>query len=287
MKRLFDTVKTAVVAPVSNSRRADVSVVIPAYNAAATLERALESVAAQTLLPEEVLIVDDASADATAAIASSLASRFPQLCARVIRLAQNKGPATARNTGWNESKSAFIAFLDADDAWHPRKLEIQYTWMVTHPGVGLSGHACPESLPGNMPIIDDVRLQVRQLSAGRLLLSNQFSTPTAMLRRTLPYRFKADKRFTEDYLLWLQMVLDGIPAAYMSLSLAFIYKPAFGATGLSSQLWKMETGELATYRQLARERRLSLALAGLLMVFSFTKFLRRQLLCSFRPVLGE
>ncbi|MGB9407533.1 MAG: glycosyltransferase family A protein [Terracidiphilus sp.] len=94
-----------------------ISVVIPAYNAAAFLPRCLKSVFAQTLKPEEVIVVDDGSTDNTAALAAELG-------ATVIHR-PNGGPAAARNTGIQNASSEWIALLDADDMWAPEKLERQ------------------------------------------------------------------------------------------------------------------------------------------------------------------
>ena len=94
-----------------------ISVVIPAYNASAFLPRCLKSVFAQTLKPDEVIVVDDGSRDNTAALAAELG-------ARVISL-PNGGPAAARNAGIQSASSEWIALLDADDMWAPEKLERQ------------------------------------------------------------------------------------------------------------------------------------------------------------------
>jgi glycosyltransferase involved in cell wall biosynthesis len=95
-----------------------ISVVIPAYNAAPFLARCLESVFAQTLKLEEVIVVDDTSTDNTASLAEELG-------AKVIRRAVNGGLSAARNSGIQHASSEWIALLDADDRWMPEKLERQ------------------------------------------------------------------------------------------------------------------------------------------------------------------
>lgn len=98
---------------------ADVSVIIPAFNAEATLETAVISALAQ---PEtrEVLIIDDASTDATRACAEMLAARDPR--ARLIALGTNGGPARARNHGIDSAIGARVAILDSDDFFLPGRL---------------------------------------------------------------------------------------------------------------------------------------------------------------------
>lgn len=92
------------------------SVVIPAYNRERLLARALASVAAQRpRAPAEVLVVDDASTDGTAAVAAAAG-------ARVISLKRNSGAAAARNAGVEEAANEWVALLDSDDEWLPHHL---------------------------------------------------------------------------------------------------------------------------------------------------------------------
>ncbi|SFE00919.1 glycosyltransferase family 2 protein [Roseivivax sediminis] len=97
------------------------SIVIPAFNADNTLADTLDSLEHQTLTDWEALIVDDGSTDATRVIAEAAAGRD-----RRIRVIDNpaKGPSAARNLALTETTGEIIAFLDADDVWAPRKLEI-------------------------------------------------------------------------------------------------------------------------------------------------------------------
>jgi glycosyltransferase involved in cell wall biosynthesis len=93
-----------------------VSVIIPAYNCAKFIEETLASVLNQTQAPFEILVINDGSTDNTAEVVS----KYPQI--RLINK-PNQGPSAARNTGIQESKGNWIAFLDSDDLWHTEKLE--------------------------------------------------------------------------------------------------------------------------------------------------------------------
>ena len=104
-----------------------VSVVIPAYNAAKFIRQAIANVLEQTLLPLEIIVVDDGSIDDTAKIAESFAVRLVQQ--------ENMGVSAARNRGIREAKGEFIAFLDADDLWTKDKLETQVEYMQAHPEI--------------------------------------------------------------------------------------------------------------------------------------------------------
>ncbi|WP_432511356.1 glycosyltransferase family 2 protein [Kineococcus sp. SYSU DK001] len=102
--------------PAAVRRSCDVTVVMPAMNRAHMIGRALDSVAAQTLTPREVIVVDDASTDDTVAVARAHG-------ATVIELPVNGGSGPARNRGIEAARTRWIAFLDSDDAWLPDHLE--------------------------------------------------------------------------------------------------------------------------------------------------------------------
>jgi hypothetical protein len=156
-----------------------------------------------------------------------------------------------------------MAFLDADDAWHPEKLEIQYGWMRGNPDVVITGHQVRRMVSGQ----EDARIprtwQVHRIERNGLLLSNRFPTRTVMLKRNVPVRFTPEKRRSEDYLAWLELILRGGVGYRLELPLAFRYKAPFGEGGLSGDLWKMEKGELDCYARLWRSSLITFAeLAG-------------------------
>jgi len=100
----------------------DVSVIIPAYQACLTVERALESIALQTLKPKEVILVDDGSKDGTADIARNFASNMEGISLRVF-CQKNLGAGAARNKAIGEAQYNLVAFLDADDEWLVTKIQ--------------------------------------------------------------------------------------------------------------------------------------------------------------------
>lgn len=115
----------------------EVSVVIPAYNRANTIGRALDSVLSQSVRDIEVLVVDDGSTDSTAATVAAVTD----LRVAMLRHDSNKGAAAARNTGIRAARAPFIAFLDSDDAWLPGKLEAQMAALRAAPaGQDVSCH---------------------------------------------------------------------------------------------------------------------------------------------------
>lgn len=125
-----------------------VSVVIPAWNSAATLGRAIDSVLAQTWPALEIIVVDDGSEDATGAVLAGYGARI-----RVIRQA-NAGPSAARNRGIREASGDYLAFLDADDYWLPEKLARQAELLDARPELGFCSTATQVADPQGRPLRD-------------------------------------------------------------------------------------------------------------------------------------
>ncbi|MDA5193887.1 glycosyltransferase family 2 protein [Govanella unica] len=100
----------------------DISAVIPCYNGEKFIETALNSIAAQTYPVQEIIVVDDGSADDSIKRIENWRDQHPSLKLEIIRQ-RNQGVAVARNTGWKAASSTWIAFLDADDIWYPHHNE--------------------------------------------------------------------------------------------------------------------------------------------------------------------
>lgn len=266
---------------------APVGVIIPCYCCAETIERAVSSVVHQTLKPREILLVEDKSPDGgkTISVLRRLKRKYDkEINLKIFCLSQNWGPSEARNFGWDNATQPFLAFLDADDAWHPKKLEIQYSWMQNHPSIEITGHDTVFMRAGSeTPNLPDT-WRARRVTSGVMLFSNRLPTRTVMLRQELPFRFEPEKLYSEDYYLWLQVILKGYSVWRIGLPLAFSFKEDFGAAGMTGDLWKMERGELETYFRLYTERHLSFFQTGAAMIFSLLKYFRRALVTRIREV---
>lgn len=187
---------------------ATVSCVIPAYNAAAFIRRALESVLAQSCPVNEVIVVDDGSKDDTLAVLATFGPRI-----RVITQA-NAGAAAARNRGLAESTGAWVAFLDADDWWEPDRLRLGRELLARHPGLHWTAGAywVLES-GGARRLVPDARQSGRVLGDGEVVADFYeaawqgvaFHTISYLIRRTLLVElggFRADLPTGEDLDLW-------------------------------------------------------------------------------------
>jgi len=217
-------------APSASAPR-DYSVVIPAYKAAGTLSRALDSVFAQGLPPAETIVVDDGSPDGEEI--EAIVARYD---GRVTLLRQrNQGPAAARNHGCRVARGHWIAFLDADDSWLPIKLERQLA-LADDPAVALiHGRARDERAP-LPPVLDLPRLWER----------NRICTSMVLVRRTA---FEAAGGFdedpaligAEDYNLWLRIAAAGWTIRAVQERIGN-YTPAAGS--ITSQIERCATSEI-------------------------------------------
>jgi teichuronic acid biosynthesis glycosyltransferase TuaG len=104
-----------------------VSIITPSYNSSKFIKDCVNSVFSQTYKNWEMIIVDDCSEDNSKEIISELSTKDKRI--KPIFLEKNVGAAEARNTAIRQSKGKYVAFLDSDDLWNPKKLEIQLSFM--------------------------------------------------------------------------------------------------------------------------------------------------------------
>lgn len=177
-----------------------VSVVIPAYNSKDTIGLALESVFNQTYRVQETLVIDDGSLDGTA---DWVRERFDWV--HVITV-PNGGPSAARNVGIQQAQGEWVAFLDADDQWHNRKIEIEMQIIDGKEDVGLVATDWDRRLDVDQPV--DLRdLRLTEISYRDMLRLNQFQTSTVLMKKCLLDElngFDSGVDGAEDWDLWLR-----------------------------------------------------------------------------------
>lgn len=256
---------------------ASVGTIIPCYRCSDTISRAVDSVAKQTLRPAEVILVDDGSGDNTPEVLLRLQRDYGENWIKVITLNDNRGPAVARNTAWDLASHDYIAFLDADEVWHPEKIAVQYLWMIRHPNIVLSGHDSvrikPDAQFSPDPIPRDIKANL--VSRNQILLSNAFSTGCVMLKRELKQRFSPSLRYSQDYFLWLEILLEGGKAAVMNFSGAYYFKALFGESGQTANLLNGKKAELEIYRRLWKSGYIKFPEFRILSLWSLAKYYRR------------
>lgn len=254
-----------------------VGVVIPTYNSVNTIERALKSVREQSVQPNEVIVVDNASTDNTVNAVKLFAQSTPKLNLSLIELDSNSGPGNARNVGWDKCQSSLVAFLDSDDSWHPNKLEIQLKVIRDHPNHLLFGHRYivldNENLVPNSPTRDTG--EPHYFTLRHFLIRNRISTPTVIVRRETPHRFPANQWFAEDFALWTNILADGSQAVVVDQTLTYLYKAAYGQSGLSAKLGEMHQGELRVLQSLRQAGAITKSHYAIINGWMRLKYLRR------------
>jgi|688.fasta_scaffold364187_1 glycosyltransferase involved in cell wall biosynthesis len=194
-----------------------ISVVIPCYNRADIVSRAIQSAKAQTVAPYEIIVVDDGSKDGSAEVAKRFGGNV------IVIEQENKGAAAARNRGIQYALGEWIAFLDSDDEWHPNKLELQIAAASQFPMAQLI--FCDTIVRSEHEIVipsrfglgglygseiarnGDFYLYDRTLFA-RMLTQSRVISSAVMVRRRLPeLMFPPDIWGAEDWALWLNLCL--------------------------------------------------------------------------------
>lgn len=261
-----------------------ISVIIPCYCCSETLEFAVNSVWNQSALPKEVILIDDASDDEnkTKNEMNRIKELYPKNWIKCIFLENNSGPGNARNVGWSHATEEYIAFLDSDDSWHNKKIEIQYNIMKSK-NIDITFHRSKELNDRNhsdkYSKLSDV--SVKEIYFKNLLISNCISTRSVMLKKSLKNRFDSNKYYAEDYLLWLEIIKENNFGLMIELYLAFSYKNIYDKSGLSGNLIKMEKGELDTYKRIYKYNYINTWQYSILKLWSILKFLVRVLKSKF------
>ena len=184
-----------------------VSVVIPAYNAAAFIAQTLDSVRTQTFTEHETIVVDDGSTDRTSDVVEEYFTRHG-VRGRVVRQ-ENRGIAAARNAGMREATGTYVALLDHDDLWYPEKLDAVMAEFEDHPGADLVCHNENITRDGRIVRVSRRRLQRGNAYEALLFGGNMLSPSATTLRREAALALGGfDERMeyltVEDYDFWMR-----------------------------------------------------------------------------------
>lgn len=188
------------------------SVIMPLYNKAPYVRKAVESVVEQTFEDWELIVVDNGSTDGS----SEIVIEFTDPRIRIIRLEKNVGPGAARNKGVEESASPWICFLDADDWWEPTFLEEMSGLIERHPDAGIYGtgyyivkngkkQIAPIGVDKDFTEGDINYCQVYAKTLCMPLTSISVCIPRAVFNEI--GGFPTNIRLGEDFLLWIHIAL--------------------------------------------------------------------------------
>lgn len=215
-----------------------VSVVVPAFNAQAYITTAVDSVLAQTLRDFELIVVDDGSSDGTATALEVYGDAL-----RCLRQA-NGGVSRARNHGIAESRGRFVAFLDADDAWRPSKLEKQVATLLDRPGC----RACYSAVylaDERLSVLGEQRSEEGVVQRDNLLIKGNIvtgSASSAICERTLLGEvggFDENLSLCADWDLWIRLSAR-TTFAYVDEPLT-VYRQSAGSMSRNPRLLEQDT----------------------------------------------
>lgn len=242
-----------------------VSIVTPAYNAEMYLAEAIDSVIAQTYQNWEMLIViDNKSSDKTQLIAEAASQKDSRI--KVIKDSLCSSVSANRNRAIEEANGTFIAFLDSDDRWLPKKLELQIQMMVEQ-SINISYHSF-DIIGENGQNKGTTRLAKYDVNYHDLLKNNCMGCLTVVARRSFIHNTRMMQIRHEDLHFWLQLLQGGHHAKPMPQSLAEyrIRKDSISENKLKCAVWRWQL-----YRHLGVSIPKALYLMVLYVLFALNK----------------
>ncbi|WP_183148119.1 glycosyltransferase family 2 protein [Chryseobacterium nematophagum] len=253
-----------------------ISVIIPIFNAEKTIIRTLDSVKAQTIGVDifEIIIINDGSTDESKNIIEKYIIENSTMTIQLINQS-NKGVSYARNKGLKIAKGDYIALLDADDEWLPKKIEKQLTYFqdINVPIDFLATRRNNNKILFPYCVIN----HLAEITFKKLLIRNETQPSTVIFKRKVLENtgyFNPDQRYAEDLNYWMKVsknnkmyILDE------SLVIADGGKRTFGASGLSANLSAMEQGFQRNLKEMYRVKRINFIQYILLMLFYKAKYI--------------
>lgn len=255
-----------------------ISVIVPAYNAEASIKSTIDSIINQTYKKIEVLVVDDGSKDSTSEIVESYKDDRIKLIKK-----ENGGVSSARNLGIKKSKGDYVAFCDSDDVWSLDKLEKQVAVINSFNDVDFVG--CNRNGEKTRVLFNSYNT-TKKIKFSDLLLRTFPQTSTAIIKRTVfndVGMYDENQKYAEDGNLWFRICKK--KNCYMmpdSLVVTGGGKPSFGFSGLSANLKGMSDGVIKNIKEMYHLHYINLFTLLFLICFEKLKYLRRIFICKLR-----
>ena len=260
-----------------------VSVIIPVYNSNDTIEQVLKSVANQTYQHFEIIVINDGSTDNSEKIINEFSALNTKINFRYY-CQKNKGVSAARNAGLSYAQGTYIMFLDSDDLWVKDKIQLQLEIMENNSHIDFLG-ANRDGLKLNSSFGLNFKT-LNPISGRQLLYKNYFMTSSVVFKKEIiPISglMNETMNHSEDLEYFLRIASKFNCYLYNeSLVNAVTDKPAFGHSGLSANLWKMENGELKAITVGYKLEFIGFLEYCFICCFSFSKYLRRMIITVLR-----
>jgi len=239
-----------------NRSKIKYSVIIPYYKKKDSFERCLNSLVNQEFKNFEIIIVDDASNDNVSFLIDAYKEKFLLLKIpfKFIILSNNKGPSYARNVGIKESIGEYLAFLDADDFWHKQKLGIVNNFIEKFKP-NLIANQSSTLFEEYNTIYNISDFEIEKYSRLSIFFKNIATTPSIIIKNRNNYLFDESMRYSEDYDLWLRIILFDKDIFIISgPPLTYLGRPVLSIGGASSSKFKMRIGEMYAYSKLIKSK---------------------------------
>ena len=257
-----------------DNNRPTFSVVIPVYNGEKYIQNAVKSCLTQTVVPDEIIVIDDASTDDTELQIKQIRSD------RIvyIRNGQNKGASFCRNIGIQSARYSWILFLDADDTFHPQKVEIIRYCLLRNEQIKAIGHSF--QLPGETLFQPDEfwknSIAPKQLSTKQVLISSPMVTPSLAISASNGLSFDETMFYAEDHDFILR-TSEKYDLWYLDMPLCILGRIPLSSGGMSGNRWQMRKGEINMYIRYCKRNHHRAAIPFFIL-FSLLKHARTVLL---------
>lgn len=253
------------------------SVIIPAYNCENTIFEALNSVKNQTAinLVKEIIIINDGSTDNTKDVIYKFMQENSNLCF-IYKENENHGVSYTRNYGINLANSEWIALLDSDDIWLPRKLEIQSLIILQNPSILFLGSAYP------LKILFKKKEGLHKITPRELCLRSLPTTPSVVFKKDVGKvlgLFNENMKYCEDINFFQKFLkYDSYYILGKELVKIGINKKYHGSSGLSSNFIEMNKGRNQNVKELYNMGLISCTFMILMILLNYIKLFRRIIL---------
>ena len=253
--------------------RLSFAVIIPVYNGADFIQRAIESCLLQTALPDEIIVIDDASNDDTAGVIRSLNSDLIKYeCNKTKR-----GPSFCRNRGMELASTSWFLFLDADDIFHPNKIEIVRYQLTRKKDIFILGHSFDLIGGTRLDITNEWKqLQMKNMAVKSVLMKNPAVTPSLAVFAGNKVRFNEEMVYAEDHDFILRTT-EQFGFWYLDMPLCSLQRLPLTPGGISDNKWKMRKGEMSMYMDYCKRHHKYLSMPFLLL-FSLMKHIKNTVI---------